>query len=325
MKALPFNYDEVTVVAGMVYDSMYRDQLDFQNYSNDYKDPFLPNFRIKIDAVESRVRTRIFRAQLKSITQRIYSDLDILKRKLTLLEGYIKKAESNLNVCIKDFGIVEIRDKMWAREIEGLIDKMITMLQLVDANIDALKDKGFKDDDKTALDNLLESIRSGNLNQNMKMDEKEAAVQANLGSLLELWTITAEIMDVGKRIYKYDNKEKTGDYTATKIKSRIRQTKNNENENNEPEPDMGLLTGIVQNKNNDEPIEGATVLIVETNDTTETDEDGEYDFDKINVGTYTLKGIMDGFKDVIIENVVIEKDNTTQQNIKLEENEPPVQ
>ncbi len=325
MKALPFNYDEVTVVAGMVYDSMYRDQLDFQNYSNDYKDPFLPNFRIKIDAVESRVRTRIFRAQLKSITQRIYSDLDILKRKLTLLEGYIKKAESNLNVSIKDFGIGEIRDKMWAREIEGLIDKMITMLQLVDANIDALKDKGFKDDDKTALDNLLESIRSGNLNQNLKMDEKEAAVQANLGSLLELWTITAEIMDVGKRIYKYDNKEKTGDYTATKIKSRIRQTKNNENENNEPEPDMGLLTGIVQNKNNDEPIEGATVLIVETNDTTETDEDGEYDFDKINVGTYTLKGIMDGFKDVIIENVVIEKDNTTQQNIKLEENEPPVQ
>ncbi len=132
-------------------------------------------------------------------------------------------------------------------------------------------------------------------------------------------------MDVGKRIYKYDNKEKTGDYTATKIKSRIRQTKNNENENNEPEPDMGLLTGIVQNKNNDEPIEGATVLIVETNDTAETDEDGEYDFDKINVGTYTIKGIMDGFKDVIIENVVIEKDNTTQQNIKLEENEPPVQ
>ena len=34
---------------------------------------------------------------------------------------------------------------------------------------------------------------------------------------------------------------------------------------------------------------------------------------------------MDGFRNVNVENVVIEKDNTTQQNIKLEENEPPVQ
>ncbi|MEZ5198463.1 MAG: hypothetical protein R2764_19380 [Bacteroidales bacterium] len=96
--------------------------------------------------------------------------------------------------------------------------------------------KGFTAEALTELEDLKESIRSGNLEQNLKMDEKEAGVQANLGLIMELWEIIAEVMDVGKRLYKYDNKEKAGDYTIATVKSRIRHEVTATNPN-EPEPE----------------------------------------------------------------------------------------
>ncbi|MEZ5198666.1 MAG: hypothetical protein R2764_20460 [Bacteroidales bacterium] len=141
---------------------------------------------------------------------------------ITRLEGYVNLAKDSLNVAPADFGIKEIRKKIRSKDVEGLLDKLAITLTHTSNNMAALTAQGFTPEALAQLQSLTASIRSSNLQQNLKMDEKEAGVQANLQIITELWMIIAEILDVGKRLYKYDNKEKAGDYTATVIKSRIR-------------------------------------------------------------------------------------------------------
>lgn len=205
---------------------------------------------------------------------------------------------------------------MGKKDVEGLLDKLTHTLQLVDADMAALEVVGFTAAAKTELEDLKISIRDANLEQNLKMDEKEAGVQNNAGLLNELWEIIAEIMNIGKRLYKYDNVEKTGDYTATTIKSRIRH-EGGETPEEPAVPELGILTGVITDKSNDKALLGVSVEILENEMLQITDEDGSYYFDALGAGTYTVKASMDGFVDSTMQNIVIIVDEITELDMEL--------
>ena len=311
-----FRNEEVPVVAGTVRDSLARDLADFGAFSPKYSEAYLTGLSEKITLVETRTGTKVFLAQQKAITAKLYSDIDSLRPKLTRLEGYLFLAKGTLNVAAPDFGISAVRKVMNNKDVEGLLDRLTHTLQLVDTNTAALETVGFSAVAKAELEGLRDSIRGANAEQNLKMDEKEAAVQSNDGLLSELMEMVMEIMDIGKRLYKYDNPEKTGDYTAKVIKGRIR----HEGGSITPTPTIpeeGIIMGAVTHKATDKPLLGVTVEIVENGMMQITDEDGEYNFDAVEAGTYTVKGTMEGFVDTVIQNVNVTVDEVTELDFEM--------
>lgn len=317
MGTIPFRLEEITVVAGMVKDSFSRDISDFKNYSTKFNDPYLADLVAKIGNAEKKTNTKVYFGQLKTITINLYAGVDSLRPMLAKLEGYIKLAKSELSIAPKDFGIKEIRDKLRTKDIEAILDRLSTTLKHVDDNMSPLEHKGFKAAARAEFETVRIRIHDQNLEQNLKMDEKEAAVQANLGLLTELWNIIAELMDIGKRIYKYTDAEKTKDYTATSIKKRIRH-ETTVKVPATPPVETGILSMIIKSKSDGSILPGATVEIVGTLEMLEADENGECYTDSLKKGSYTLKVKMDGYKEVIVQNVVIATDETTELIIELE-------
>ena len=80
----------------------------------------------------------------------------------------------------------------------------------------------------------------------------------------------------------------------------------------------GKLAGLVVDEQG-EPLIGATVLIVGTQQGAATDLDGQYAVINIAPGTYSVRYSMIGFSTVIVEDIRIQSNLTTEQNVTLVE------
>lgn len=315
----PFRAEEVPIVAEFTYASVIRpiDAAAFLDFSPIYTAAYFGTLNDKIKLAVGLLNMRVRLGELKIITEKLYGDSDDLRPKLMRLGGYIDRAKDGLTVGPKDFRLKEIRKYINKKNTEKLLAELGILLSLLDVetNMTALKAKGFKDRDKEDLIALEEVIRQGNVTQNLKMDEKEALVQANNQFLLELWDMTADLLDAGKRIFKYTDVEKTGDYTAAKLLKRIRHEFSPAKE--EQEIKMGILSGTMTLKSTGAAIEEGTIEVVETKDVETTDSEGDYSLD-VKVGTVTVKAKAEGCLDQTVLNVVISEDETTDLDFEME-------
>jgi hypothetical protein len=80
----------------------------------------------------------------------------------------------------------------------------------------------------------------------------------------------------------------------------------------------GKINGFVKDSSG-EPLPGATVVIEATQKGTAAEADGFYQLLNVEPGTYTLKASFIGFSPLIIENVEVNLDQTTEINITMRE------
>jgi hypothetical protein len=320
---IPFRYEEITTVVAIIIGRVTRDYNDFRNYSATvFDDHFIPDLTALNNDVESRTHTRAYLNQVKVFTGNINRDMNLVKEKLWELEGYIILAKKELSIALKDFRIKDVREKLRNRDAEGAMGMLEITMGQVDEHFTAIKAKGYTDPKREEMTVLKDGINRANRDQELKKDEKEAAVRANEGIILELWEKASVALDAGKRIYRYTNPEKAKEYTATEIKKRIRNEQPEEKA--EPEVAYGSLAGKTTNKANDEYLADVDILIVETGDADASDDDGDYMVDKVKVGKYTVEASMEGFKDKLVVNVEIKKDQTTNLDIVMEPEGPEV-
>lgn len=320
---IPFRFEEITTVVDIIIGRVTRDYDDFRNYSATvFDDQFIPELTALNDDVEARTHTRAYLNQVKVFTVNIRRDMELVKAKLWDMEGYILLAKKELPIALKDFRIKDVRDKIHKHDVEGAMGKLDITMGLVDEYITPLKAKGYTDPKRAEMTTLKDAINRANRDQELKKDEKEAAVRENEGSILELWEKASVALDAGKRIYRYSNPEKAKEYTATEIKKRIRNEQPEETVT--AEEAFGSLAGKTRNKANDEYLPDVEILIVETGDADASDDDGDYMVDKVKVGKYTVEASLEGFKDKLVVNVEIKKDQTTNLDIDMEPDVPEV-
>jgi hypothetical protein len=82
---------------------------------------------------------------------------------------------------------------------------------------------------------------------------------------------------------------------------------------------QGKLIGKVVDAAKNEPLPGATVVVVGTQRGATTDIDGKFTIIGINIGTYTVRASLVGYSSAEVKNIKIGGDETTQQNFKLSE------
>ncbi len=79
----------------------------------------------------------------------------------------------------------------------------------------------------------------------------------------------------------------------------------------------GKIVGKVVDKQTGEPLPGAGVIIQETGQGTATDLDGSFVIINVAPGTYTLRASYVGYQDMIVKNVQVDADRTTEVNFYL--------
>ncbi len=208
---------------------------DFKDYSPDFNSQYVNSVGEKITIVSDLVSTKLYLGDVSVITRKLYDNMDAARPWLLKLEGYIKRAESTLITPAKNFDIKLVRANIRSRDAEGFSKNLTSLLQICDKNASILEAKGMKPELIAKLKDILLNNSKFAKEQNDSILLKEKAVNDNMKTLNDLWKDCQNIMDAGKRIYKYNKPEMIKNFTMTHIKKLINHTsaKNNtSNDNN---------------------------------------------------------------------------------------------
>ena len=80
----------------------------------------------------------------------------------------------------------------------------------------------------------------------------------------------------------------------------------------------GKIAGVVTDKSTGEPLPGVNVILEGTTQGSSTDIDGYYVILNVPVGVYSLRANYIGYKDIVVQNVRVSADITTEINFNLE-------
>ena len=218
--------EELPVLGGFLITSMQASLTDFTAYSPDYNPAFITTANADLVVIDGLINPKVLTAELKVITLRIYGNMSALRSKIDFLEGYIKRA-TGLTIGKTDFGISEVRKKNNNGDVEGLIGALSFLIGNVANNMLSLTAKGYTAAQHTALTTLRDALKTDNIAQNTKVNDRNNKVIANYTKLNAFWDKIMDISDAGKRIYKSTAPNKVDDYTMSKLKARIRQERNN--------------------------------------------------------------------------------------------------
>lgn len=143
-----------------------------------YNAAFITTANADLATIEALINPKQITAELKIITQRIYSNQIILQGKIDLLEGYINRA-TGLTIGKKDFGISDVRTKNHKSDIEGLVTAITFLLTNVANNLAPIQAKGYTPAQNTAITQLKNDLKVDNIAQNAKINDLNNKVIAN--------------------------------------------------------------------------------------------------------------------------------------------------
>jgi hypothetical protein len=215
--------EELPFLAYYARENFLRDKADFVAHSPEYDTEFLSKFDPQLKLVEEAMATSMVIAQHKNITSRIAKHFDAARNWTNKLENYAKKAFSDANSQIADFGFKSLRNDVAVKNDEGTIKRLKELLQHADAHAAALQPKGFTPALRDSLKAFIDAFEADIKSQTLKIDERKYLVKDNNKEYEALWEmINTDLLETGKVIYKEKNKEKVKDYTYNELIKKIR-------------------------------------------------------------------------------------------------------
>ncbi len=219
--------EEFPSLAAFVRESFVRDLNEFKAFNPRYNDEFSATLDADLRQLNNLVNNKLKLGQAKLLTQQLHEGMAGLRPHITRIEGYIRSA-SGLTTVTDSFMVKELRMSISKNDAEGVVGAAMTLLQNAQNNMDVLTAEGYTGELHTLFSGLISNISEINNRRNVMLNEKEKKVQENHIMLNNLWKKLQNIMDTGKRLYKYSDMEKTQEYTVAKVMSRIRKMNNKE-------------------------------------------------------------------------------------------------
>lgn len=214
--------EELPVMAGYVAFSFERDLADFQAFSPIFSSDYLTQFRMQTQRVNELIFPATETSRLRIVTQRLYSTMDSLLDPLARISGYLTLAKKNLVSSPSQFGVVALRNKIYARDAEGVLKTLRVVNDNIAYHKAILQPLGLSDDMIALLKNALDGIHADNQEQYKITSARRELVQANVGILNGLYASIMEICNMGKVLYKTSDPQKLQEYTYTELIKRVR-------------------------------------------------------------------------------------------------------
>ena len=178
--------EEVPVLAGFVVDSLQEDLADFNEYFSDYTSEKVNALLAKRNYCMELEKSSSVVQQLKSVTAQLADKEKGLRPDLNKLEGYLKRAEGNLDIPINGFSLKAVRDAISRGNDEGIIAQMQTLLANIGRNQSALEAAGMKPELLAKLTEATAEIDRLNNEQNKLENNRGSAVATSIKDYNEL-------------------------------------------------------------------------------------------------------------------------------------------
>ncbi len=212
---------DIPVIVGFLLASMERDKADFINYSPIFADSFMANVRTKqAECYEIVKSDDVLKLQKVAKTQ-IETAVTQLRVQLNKCEGYLKMAESELNIKVDDFGVKSTRTAMSKSDMEKTILEGRTLVANLNRNVAALTAKGLKQAGIDEIAALVNEIDTLNEKHNALKNDRSRAAGDNYSKLNEMWDIIGTIVAAGRAMYKGVDAIKLREYTLTNLQRRV--------------------------------------------------------------------------------------------------------
>ena len=213
--------EELPVIAEYLAFSLKRDLANFTAFSPKFNAAYVASFEGKIAAVTEVLNPHVETVELKIVTDRLYKTMNNLLDPVTRVEGYVKMAKNNIPISIKDFGLSLLRQKIWAKDAEGVLASLKTVNGYLNTYKPALAAQGLPDELIAVFASSTTAIHDDNQRQYQIVTVRKKLVENNLDLFNELYGMITEVCSIGKILYKKD----TGmlkEYTLTELKKQVR-------------------------------------------------------------------------------------------------------
>jgi len=214
--------EELAVICRFSAISLRRDLADFTTYSPKLGEPYLAAYESGIDKVEELLSPTTETAEMKKITDRIYSGMNDLLDHVKHLGGYLKMAGSSINLSATDFGLTELRKGINNGDPEKVLDRLKEVNKNIATYKAALAEQGFSDLLEAKLLNDYAALNTDRRLQYQILTNRKALVQSNVEALNGLNSQLMEILRIGKILYHGKDAVKQQEYTLAELKKRVR-------------------------------------------------------------------------------------------------------
>lgn len=223
--------EELPILCDYTAFSLKRDLSEFTVYSPRFKQEYVDGFAAKITTVTELIEPKSETVELKIITDRLYTTLDSMISPANYLTGYIEMAQESLKISPADFGLKALRKGINTRDAESVIKNLHTINTNIKKYKAILAEQGLSEELTAKFLTAYASIATDKQMQYKIISNRKNIVQKNLGLLNELYAQFAEILRVGKILYKATDAAKLKEYTLNELKKRVRKTSIPENGN----------------------------------------------------------------------------------------------
>lgn len=234
--------EELPVVCGFTANSLERDLSAFSSFSPVFTPQYLEGYKDNILAVQEVIAPKSETVALKLINEHTYALCDALAEPINQLEGYIKLAGSSVPMSVADFGIIKLRKSARAYEVESMLPLLLT----IDSNIGKYNEELTAKGLTVALRSKFMETRTALAEDKNKkyalISSRAALVQNNMGMFNALYTQMVEICDIGKILFKKNDKAKLKDYTFAHLMKQVRRV--NKPEEDKPKTDDDASTDL---------------------------------------------------------------------------------
>jgi hypothetical protein len=233
--------EELPVICRFLATSLRRDLADFTAYSHKLSTAYLADYEAKIAKVEELLSPVSETTEMKKITDRIHSGMNVLLDYVNQLGGYLEMAGSSIDLSATDFGLTALRKGIYNNDPEKVLDRLKDVNKNVVKYKAALAEQGFTDLLQAKLVNVYASLNADRQLQYEILTHRKALVQSNVGMLNDLNSQLTEVLRIGKILYRGKDAVKQQEYTLAELKKRVRRI--SKKEAGEP-----ATAGVLQDK-----------------------------------------------------------------------------
>jgi hypothetical protein len=214
--------EELPIVCRYALSHLKRDLTDFAAFSPVFNDDYVQKFTTKIELVDDLVSPKIETDELKKITGRLYLTMDGLVDPIARVRAYLLLAKNSVSISAKDFGLTLLSRKIAFRDSEGVRQNLLIVNSYLEKYREPLVAVGLNETVINQFANAVPLITNDNQLQFDIVNRRKAIVQNNLNTLNELYEQLAELLSVGKSLYKTTDPLKAKEYVFSALIKRVR-------------------------------------------------------------------------------------------------------
>ena len=213
--------EEFDSLIQLILNSYKNNQSDLEHYSTKYTDQYRMVLNKERKAIDELINPIKLINELKVITERIYTNQNILASEINLMEVNAKSTKE-LKIASSKIGLYNIRRANSCGDIETTIKSIKNVSKYLEPHLSSLESGGFSMVKFSSLSDLANSINTDYNKQIIMQNVLKEIVIDNHKKLNKYWDKILDICYAGRQVFKEKNIEKRSQFIIGTVLTQLR-------------------------------------------------------------------------------------------------------